>query len=166
MNQWAAERCILMRRSAHTVKNPGRAREGRSPLELQSNPAACTPDSQQFLRRGACPPEKKLLPCSFRARKCAAFQRKLVGVAVAGELAPPATSLFYKLSGNGTRRSRRMSQCAFIRLPGNQPSVLSPSVSAVSSVSAVASASSSWPFCSMAVANHASNSPFEVTLAM
>ena len=35
------------------------------------------------------PPEKKLLPCSFRARKCEAFQRKLVGVAVAGELAPP-----------------------------------------------------------------------------
>ena len=39
------------------------------------------------------PPEKKLLPCSFRARKCEAFQRKLVGVAVAGELAPSSTSL-------------------------------------------------------------------------
>ena len=76
------------RRRAQTVKKPRRARQGRSPRELQSNPAACTPDSRQFLRRGAFPPEKKLLPCSFRARKCAAFQRKLVGVAVAGEILP------------------------------------------------------------------------------
>ena len=35
------------------------------------------------------PPEKKLLPCSFRARKCEAFQRKLVGVEVCrGSLLP------------------------------------------------------------------------------
>ena len=40
--------------AAKTVKDPGRVREGRSLLELQSNPAACTPDSRQFLRRGAC----------------------------------------------------------------------------------------------------------------
>ena len=79
---------------AQTVKKPGRARQGRSPLELQSNPAACTPDSRQFLRRGACPPEKKLLPCSFRARKCAAFQRKLCGGgSLPGELAPPVHRL-------------------------------------------------------------------------
>ena len=44
------------------------------------------------------PPEKKLLPCSFRARKCAAFQRKLCwGGSLPGELAPPSTSLFDKL---------------------------------------------------------------------
>ena len=84
---------------AQTVPKPGRARQGRSPLELQSNPAACTPDSRQFLRRGACPPEKKLLPCSFRARKCAAFQRKLRGGgSLPGELAPPSTSWFDKLN--------------------------------------------------------------------
>ena len=38
-------------------------------------------------------PEQKSLPCSFRARKSVGFQRKLVGVVVAGELAPPSTSL-------------------------------------------------------------------------
>ena len=36
-------------------------------------------------------PEQKSLPCSFRARKSVGFQRKLVGVAVAGEFAPPST---------------------------------------------------------------------------
>ena len=41
-------------------------------------------------------PEQKSLPCSFRARKSVGFQRKLVGVAVAGELAPPSTSLSKK----------------------------------------------------------------------
>ena len=77
-------------RALRSSENAWRAREGRSPFELQSCPATCTPDTQQFLRRGACPPpEKKLPPCSFRARKCAVFQQKLVGVAVAGELAPP-----------------------------------------------------------------------------
>ena len=42
-------------------------------------------------------PEQKSLPCSFRARKSAGFQRKLVGVVVAGELAPPSTSLSKRL---------------------------------------------------------------------
>ena len=38
-------------------------------------------------------PEQKSFPCSFCARKSERFQQKLVGVAVAGELAPPSTSL-------------------------------------------------------------------------
>ena len=42
---------------------------------------------------GSLPPGKKLLPCSFRARKHEVFQRKLVGVAAAEELAPPSASL-------------------------------------------------------------------------
>jgi hypothetical protein len=37
--------------------------------------------------------EKKSLPCRFCARKSEGFQQNLVGVAVAGELAPPSTSL-------------------------------------------------------------------------
>ena len=48
-----------------TVKKPWRVREGRSPLELQSNPAACTPDSRQFLRRGACPPGEEIASLQF-----------------------------------------------------------------------------------------------------
>ena len=64
------------------------ARGPAGPLVLHSNPAACTPGSRQFLRRGACPPEKKLLPCSFRARKCAAFQRKLEGGSGGGACSP------------------------------------------------------------------------------
>ena len=71
------------------VKKPGRARQGRSPLELQSNPAACTPDSRQFLRRGACPPEKKLLPCRFAARALWAQANLCRGGSLPGELAPP-----------------------------------------------------------------------------
>ena len=95
---------------AGPFKTQGELERARGPLELQSNPAACTPDSRQFLRRGACPPEKKLLPCSFRARKCEAFQRKLVGVAVAGELAPPSTSLFDKQGANAQRRDSLQSR--------------------------------------------------------
>mgnify|MGYP000814996786 CR=1 FL=1 len=38
-------------------------------------------------------PEQKSFPCSFCARKSERFQQKLVGVAVAGELASPSTSL-------------------------------------------------------------------------
>ena len=41
-------------------------------------------------------PEQKSLPCSFCARKSERFQQKLVGVVVAGELAPPSTSLSKK----------------------------------------------------------------------
>ena len=42
-------------------------------------------------------PEQKSLPCSFCARKSERFQQKLVGVVVAGELAPPSTSLSKRL---------------------------------------------------------------------
>ena len=85
----AAERCVLARRSAVVARYgvevllcvrllqcciaalflctspyfPRESARGPSgPLVLYSNPAACTPGSRQFLRRGACPPEKKLLP--------------------------------------------------------------------------------------------------------
>jgi len=38
-------------------------------------------------------PEEKSQPCRFCARKSEGFQQNLVGVAVAGELAPPSTCL-------------------------------------------------------------------------
>ena len=37
------------------------------PSRVNSFPPACTAETQQFLRRGACPPEKKLLP--FRSER-------------------------------------------------------------------------------------------------
>ena len=69
------------------------------------------------------PPEKKLLPCSFRARKCEAFQRKLRGgVAVPGELAPPATSLFDKLMPASASGSRHVVFTKPVRQPFTLPS--------------------------------------------
>ena len=56
-------RSLLPRRPR--LSKPGRACQGRSPLELQSNPAACTPDSRQFLRRGACPPGEEIASLQF-----------------------------------------------------------------------------------------------------
>src|SRR5699024_2213553 len=69
-------------------------REGRSPLAKKSSPTACTSGAgADFCVGKSYFPEQKSLPCSFRARKSEGFQRKLVGVVVAGERAPPSTSL-------------------------------------------------------------------------
>ena len=83
-------------------EQPRRAREGVNPLDFQSRPATCAAErllaqrASKSLRdrpseiedfgwsprvlifsQGACPPEKKSLPCRFRARKSAGFQRNL-----------------------------------------------------------------------------------------
>ena len=82
---------------AQTVKKPGRARQGRSPLELQSNPAACTPDSRQFLRRGACPPGEEIASLQFPRPEMRSISAETGrGGSLPGELAPPSTSLFDK----------------------------------------------------------------------
>ena len=74
----------------------------RRPSRVNSFPPACTAETQQFLRRGACPPEKKLLP--FRSERpggrpaarpvseCifAQVTSSLGRNVVAGELAPPS----------------------------------------------------------------------------
>ena len=62
-------------------------------------------------------PEQKSLPCSFCARKSERFQQKLVGVAVAGELAPSSTSSLafravYRLKG--AFKARRALSAAFM----------------------------------------------------
>jgi hypothetical protein len=56
---------------------------------------ACTSETGAFLRREACRPEQKCLPCRFAARKFAEFQANLEGVVSAGELAPPSDSNYY-----------------------------------------------------------------------
>ena len=66
------------------------ARGPSGPLALYSNPAACTPGSRQFLRRGACPPEKKLLPCRFAVRALRA-QANLCRGGSGGGACSPAT---------------------------------------------------------------------------
>ena len=107
-----------MRASADCRKSPRRAREGRSPLEFQSYPAACTPEAGDFCGGKSHFPEQKSIPCSFCARKSVRISAKevvfanslaktsrfatewlrmshspLERVAVAGELASPSTSL-------------------------------------------------------------------------
>ena len=42
-----------------------------------------------FFGAGACPPEKKSLPCRFRARKSEGFQRNLRKGGAEGNLSPP-----------------------------------------------------------------------------
>ena len=80
-----------------TVKKPGRFREGRSPLELQSNPAACTPDSRQFLRRRACPSGEEIASLQFPRPEMRSISAETGrGGSLPGELAPPSTSLFDK----------------------------------------------------------------------
>ena len=52
-------------------------------------------------------PEQKSFPCSFCARKSERFQQKLVGVAVAGEQAPPPQPVKEALLQRGNRASSR-----------------------------------------------------------
>ena len=76
--------------------SPGERERARRPSRASIESGGVYAGCAAISSEGSLPPEKKLLPCSFRARKCAAFQRKLVGVEVAGELAPPSTSVFDK----------------------------------------------------------------------
>ena len=112
------QRLSALRRPRRLSKNPRRAREGRSPLEFQSYPAACTPGAGDFCGGKFHFPEQKSIPCSFCARKSERCQQKrwflptqlaktsrfatewlilshspLERVVVAGELASPSTSL-------------------------------------------------------------------------
>ena len=95
--------------------SPGRAREGVNPLDFQSRPATCaaerllaqraskslrdrpseiedfgwSPRALIFSEWGLAPPEKKSLPCRFRARKSKGFQRNLRKRGAEGNLSPP-----------------------------------------------------------------------------
>ena len=72
--------------AARLSKNPWRAREGRALSHLIGAGGVYVGPVADFS-------QEKSLPCRFCARKSAGFQQNLVGVAVAGELAPPSTSL-------------------------------------------------------------------------
>ena len=67
---------------------PRESARGPRPSRASFEPGGVYAGFAAISSEGSLPPEKKLLPCSFRARKCAAFQRKLEGVAVAGEILP------------------------------------------------------------------------------
>ena len=81
--------CIVGNQNPHQ-NSPGRAREGVNPLDFQSRPATCASDAgADFFGVGACPPEKKSLPCRFRARKSKGFQRNLRKGGAEGNPSPP-----------------------------------------------------------------------------
>ena len=58
----------------------GEVSEGWNPSDIQSFSAACTAGTGAFLRREACRPEQKYLPCGFAARKSSGFQANPEGV--------------------------------------------------------------------------------------
>ena len=90
------------------VLSPGERERARRPSRASFEPGGVYAGFAQFLRRGACPPEKKLLPCRFRARKSEGFQRKLCRGGSAGGASSPATSEPQALSCfNRTRRRVR-----------------------------------------------------------
>ena len=74
-NQSAGENAVRL------SKNPGRAREGRSPLEYQSTLAACTAGSGGFLRRKNLFSRAKIVSLQFLRPESVGFKQKLEGVA-------------------------------------------------------------------------------------
>ena len=92
MKRPRAERKLHPRR--RLSKNPRRAREGRSPLEFKSCPAACTAGAGLFYRREIPFPGEKIATLQILRPESERLKQNLVGVAVAGELAPPPT-IFY-----------------------------------------------------------------------
>ena len=107
---------------------PGRAREGVNPLDFQSRPATCaaerllaqraskslrdrpseiedfgwSPPGADFFGAGACPPEKKSLPCRFRARKSKGFQRNLRKGGAEGNPSPPPPGVLERAAALST----------------------------------------------------------------
>ena len=85
-------------------QTPGRAREGQSPLALQSNPAACTPDPQQFLRRGACPRRRNCFLAVSAPGNAQHFSGNWRGWQWRGSLLPRHIVIFQTCSGRGRSR--------------------------------------------------------------
>ena len=115
--------------------SPGRAREGVNPLDFQSRPATCAAErllaqrASKSLRdrpseiedfgwsprvlifsQGACPPEKKSLPCRFRARKSKGFQRNLRKGGAEGNLSPPPPGELERAAALSNFQSKRFPQ--------------------------------------------------------
>ena len=88
-NQQKNVSCFVGNEHPHQ-NSPGRAREGVNPLDFQSRPATCAPDAgADFFAGEPASPEKKSLPCRFRARKSAGFQRNLRKRGAEGNPSPP-----------------------------------------------------------------------------
>ena len=93
-----AEALSVILPSEYPPSTPGRAREDRSPLAHKSFPATCASGTgADFCVGKSHFPEQKSLPCTICGQS---FRRKLkqivVGVAVAGELAPPSPPAWQK----------------------------------------------------------------------
>ena len=99
-----------------------------NPLDFQSRPATCaaerllaqraskslrdrpseiedfgwSPPGADFFGVGACPPEKKSLPCRFRARKSAGFQRNLRKGGAEGNPSPPPPGVLERAAALST----------------------------------------------------------------
>ena len=115
----------------------GRAREDVNPLDFQSRPATCaserllaqragkslcdrpseikdfawSPRALIFFRSGGLPPpEKKSLPCRFRARKSAGFQRNLRKGGVEGNPSSPRPGELERVTTLSNFQSKRFPQ--------------------------------------------------------
>ena len=116
-------------------EQPRRAREGVNPLDFQSRPATCAAErllaqrASKPLRdrpseiedfgwsprvlifsQGACPPEKKSLPCRFRARKSEGFQRNLRKGGAEGNPSPPPPGVLERDAALSNFQSKRFPQ--------------------------------------------------------
>ena len=127
--------CFVGNQNLHQ-NSPGRAREGVNPLDFQSRPATCaaerllaqraskslrdrpseiedfgwSPPGADFFGVGLVPPEKKSLPCRFRARKSKGFQRNLRKGGAEGNLSPPPPGELERAAALSNFQSKRFPQ--------------------------------------------------------
>jgi len=69
-----------------------------------------SPPGADFFGAGACPPEKKSLPCRFRARKSKGFQRNLRKRGAEGKPSPPPPGELERAAALSNFQSKRFPQ--------------------------------------------------------
>ena len=78
-------------------KNPGELERAKALSNFQSSPAACTVGAGLFYRREIPFPGEKIATLQILRPESERLKQNLEGVVVAGELAPPSTSLSKRL---------------------------------------------------------------------
>ena len=78
-------------------KNPGELERAEALSNFQSSPAACTVGAGLFYRREIPFPGEKIATLQILRPESERLKQNLEGVVVAGELAPPSTSLSKRL---------------------------------------------------------------------
>ena len=78
-------------------KNPGELERAAALSNFQSSPAACTVGAGLFYRREIPFPGEKIATLQILRPESERLKQNLEGVVVAGELAPPSTSLSKRL---------------------------------------------------------------------